>query len=185
MVYNMKVTLLGSQPPIWRRLRVPGRFSLGLLHRVLQITMGWTDSHLHLFTVGGTIYGQEPAQWQTDRDVEVGDERRVRLDALQLEAGQVIQYEYDMGDSWQHEIHIEDIHATSGDDPTRAICLAGARACPPEDVGGIGGYEEFLQAIADPDHGEHDALLEWIGYSFDPEAFDREAVNALLTRGRW
>lgn len=178
LVYQLKVTLKGSHPPIWRRLQVRGDIPLSRLHRVLQIVMGWTDSHLHQFRVGARYYGV------TDRefgDSETLDERRFQLSQIaQTDKARFI-YEYDFGDSWEHEIAVEKIFK-----PDQALkhplCLAGKRACPPEDVGGVWGYERFLQVIQDLDDPEHEELLEWIGGEFDPEAFDLEGVNGLLKR---
>lgn len=178
LVYQLRVTLKDSHPPIWRRLHVRGDITLSRLHRVLQIAMGWTDSHLHQFRVGARYYGVPDREFG---DSETLDERRIQLNQIaQTDKARFI-YEYDFGDSWEHEIVVEKIfkpeHALQ-----HPICLAGKRACPPEDVGGVWGYEHFLQVIRDPKDPEHEELLEWIGGEFDPDTFDLEAVNPLLAK---
>jgi hypothetical protein len=172
-VYQIKVTLEASAPPIWRRILAPGDVTLERLHLILQVAMGWTDSHLHMFTVGTTVYG-EP---HPDYDFEVQDERRVRLHQIVPGEGFRFRYEYDLGDSWMHTLLVERV-LEPGQSTT--VCLAGERACPPEDVGGVWGYVMFLEAIRDPEHPEHQEYQEWIGSEFDPEAFDLEEMNAVL-----
>lgn len=174
-IYQLKVTLRGSKPLIWRRLLVSDQTTLGKLHDILQIAMGWTDSHLHLFSIGGVNYGvPSPDDWGP-----VEDERRVNLQRVVQTEKAKFRYEYDFGDSWEHEIVVEKIMAST---PEMQIpsCIKGVRACPPEDVGGVWGYASFLEAIQDPEHPEHDTMVEWIGDDFDPEEFDMEEVNAAL-----
>lgn len=174
-VYQLKVTLRGIRPPIWRRLQVRGSATLPKLHDAIQIAMGWTDSHLHLFNVGGVSYGVP----DPDFDDDVRSERRIKLGQIVYGAKDRFSYEYDFGDSWEHEILVEKVLPP---DPAvhYPICLTGKRACPPEDVGGVWGYADFLEAIAHPEHAEHEEMLEWVGGAFDPEAFDLEAVNQAL-----
>ena len=173
-IYQLKVTLKWSKPPIWRRLQVRGNTKLNTLHAVLQIAMGWCDGHLHVFESGGTHYG-EP---DPDFPGSMRDESNIRLDRIAQEGG-TFRYEYDFGDGWEHEIRIEKIL-----DPEPGIryprCLAGKRACPPEDCGGVPGYEHLLQVLADPKDEEHQDILEWLGEGFDSEAFDLDAVNSEL-----
>ena len=175
-IYQIKVTLKGSKPPIWRRLLVRGSMTLPQLHDVLQVAMGWDNYHMHQFIAGGQLYG-EP---DPDFDLDVIDERRVTLDRLLPREKDAIVYEYDFGDGWEHKIELEKILPF---DPktTLPICIKGKRACPPEDVGGVWGYEEFLQAINDPNHPEHESYLDWVGGEFDPEYFNMDEVNAVLT----
>jgi hypothetical protein len=174
-IYQMKVTLKHSKPPIWRRIQVPGGINLAKLHHILQIVMGWEDYHLHQFIVDGEYYG-EP---HPDYDMwgpEMRDERRVKLYQIGPEAGLKFVYEYDFGDSWEHELLVEKIlpPEPGGHYPR---CLKGKRACPPEDVGGVWGYDSFLEAIRDPDHPDHEDMLEWVGGEFDPEFFDLDEIN--------
>ena len=174
-IYQLKVTLKGSKPPIWRRIQVSSDTRLGKLHRILQVVMGWTDSHLHQFIVGQTYYGVPDPDFDTD----VRSERTVPLNRVLQEPKDKIVYEYDFGDGWEHEVLLEKV--LPPDPATRyPVCLTGKRACPPEDCGGIWGYAEFLEAIMSPDHEEHESMLEWIGGSFDPEEFDVDDVNNSL-----
>lgn len=185
-VYQIKVTLIGSKPPIWRRILVADTTTLSRLHIILQIVMGWDDYHLHMFTINEQIYGDP-------EDDEYGDlgtknEARFKLNQLVSGEGFKFQYEYDFGDSWEHGLIVEKmlpVDPSTGSGRVRyPLCVAGKRACPPEDVGGIWGYQEFLEAIADPEHPEHDRNLEWVGGTFDPERFDLEEVNESLSHRR-
>jgi hypothetical protein len=178
-VYQLKVTLGGVRPPIWRRVLVPGRASLAEVHTYLQVAMGWNDSHLHEFEINGRRYGMPDPDWD---DGEVQEETRARLDRVAA-AGDRLCYTYDFGDGWDHEIVVEKILPA---DPHRRYpaCVAGRRCCPPEDVGGPGGYEDFLAAIADRAHPEHGDYLTWSG-PFDPEAFSLGEVNDALAEYSW
>ena len=183
-IYELKITLQHIRPPIWRRLRVAENTPLNKLHTIFQIAMGWQsvdyDYHLHSFRVGDRLnertYGPTDPQFSFDYML---DERRVRLCDVAQAVGSSFRYEYDFGDSWTHMVKVEKIL-----EPTPEIvvpaCLTGRRACPPEDVGGIGGYENFVEAIADPNHPEHRELLDWVGGSYDPKKFDIAAVNSAL-----
>lgn len=171
-VHQLRVTLLESDPPIWRRIQVPSTLTLAKLHRVLQAAMGWKESHLHQFHVGDERFG-DPVP-----GLDLRDARRVKLLQIAPAVGDVLIYEYDFGDSWEHEIVVEEIRDEGG--KPRALCLEGARACPPEDCGGVWGYENLLDALADPEHPEHEDMVEWMGGEWDPEAFDRDEVNRAL-----
>jgi hypothetical protein len=178
-IYQLKVTLKDSKPSIWRRVLVPGDISLSKLHQILQIAMGWEDSHLHQFIVGGAYYGEPDPDF---RD-EMKSERRVKLNQVAPHEKDRFTYEYDFGDSWEHQIVVEKI--LSPEPGARyPVCVAGKRACPPEDCGGVWGYESLLEAIADPNNPEHEEMLEWVGEDFDPEAFDPEQINEGLKRIR-
>jgi hypothetical protein len=162
-VVQLKVTLRGARPPIWRRVQVPATFSLEKLHYVLQAVMGWEDCHLHQYCVGGVYYsGLAPDGTDVDWDDEMMDEREVTLGDLIKRKDQKLLDEYDMGDGWEHEILVEQLL-----DPEEGVlypvCTAGRRACPPEDCGGVWGYEELLGALADPDHPDHEDIAEWAG----------------------
>ncbi|MEW6646293.1 MAG: plasmid pRiA4b ORF-3 family protein [Pseudomonadota bacterium] len=173
-IYQIKVTLKWSKPPIWRCLQVRGDTKLGKLHQILQITMGWWDEHLHAFEAGGVAYGEPNPDFPSD----LRQERNVRLDKVAQE-GDTFRYEYDFGDSWVHEIMVEKVL-----DPELGVryprCLAGKRACPPEDCGGVPGYERMLEIVGNPKDEEHEEMVEWLGEEFDPEVFDLEAVNEEL-----
>lgn len=173
-IYQTKITLCGSRPAIWRRFLVKGDTSLDRLHDIIQYVMGWEDSHLHQFTIRGKRYGIR----DEDESERLLDESKYRLS--DVISGGRIEYLYDFGDNWEHTLEIETVGPPEG--KTRyPICLGGARACPPEDSGGISGYENFLEAIRDPRHPEHNDYLDWIGDdNFDSEAFDVAKVNGLL-----
>ena len=176
-VYQIKVTLDDSKPPIWRRLLVPADLSLGDLHEIIQIAMGWTDSHLHQFIIGGTYYGVPHPDME-----DTVDEDRAKLARIIPGEKFKFRYEYDFGDSWTHTILVEKILPAEPGHPY-PICVTGKRNCPPEDCGGIWGYADFVDAMADPKHPEHESLKEWYGEDFDPEAFDLDEVNRILTGG--
>ncbi len=180
MAYRLKVTLRGSKPPIWRRLEVPGNITLAKLHRILQVAMGWTDSHLHSFRIGGTYY-QEPGTFSDPlfNLAENRNEKRFKLEQVAPREKMKFFYEYDFGDCW--EILVEKIFPMTPEN-RHPVCLKGARACPPEDIGGLGGYYDFLEIMQDPKHPEHDHLREWAGGQFDPEKFNLEAINQQLRK---
>ena len=178
-VYQIKVTLDGVKPPVWRRLLVPGSISLEKLHDVLQIAMDWTNSHLHQFAAGRQYYGTPDPDFGDNRKNEAG----VRLDQLLTREKDAMVYEYDFGDGWMHRIVLEKI-VERGQSDVVPSCISGARACPPEDCGGVWGYEEFLNAIRDPSHPEHNEMLEWAGEPFDPERFDVAEINKRLAPRR-
>ncbi|MEI6430651.1 MAG: plasmid pRiA4b ORF-3 family protein [bacterium] len=179
-IYQLKVTLEDIRPPVWRRIQVAEETTLGKLHRIFQTVMGWENYHLHAFRVGEVTYG-EP-----DPDFDQGwmkNERRVKLRDIAPGIGAKFRYEYDFGDSWLHLALVEKIfEAEPG--MVYPLCIGGKRACPPEDCGGFPGYEDFLTAIANPEREDHDALLQWVGGAFDPEAFDQNTVNKALRRLR-
>ena len=174
-IHQLKVTLRGIRPPVWRRIRVASTIDLRRLHDVIQETMGWTQSHLYAFEIDGEQYG-EPSPYD---DIPVRSAKSMTLRRAAPEPGMKFLYTYDFGDDWEHLILVENVLAPERGQ-TYPSCVTGRRSCPPEDVGGIWGYQEFLEAIADPEHPEHDNLLEWIGGSFDPAAFDVAVVNARL-----
>jgi hypothetical protein len=178
-IYTLRVELERIEPPIWRRIQVPTSITLPKLHTVLQAAMGWTNSHLHSFAIGGKHYGMaEEAQ-----ELEFIDEKGVKLERVLGESIREFDYEYDFGDSWDHHIVVESQTRAKPSWPY-PLCIGGERACPPEDVGGDYGYEEFLAAIRNPKHEEHDNWLLWVGGFFDPEGFDANAVNHRLRRLR-
>lgn len=178
-LYELRITLLETAPPVWRRFRVPSEILLPRLHRVVQAIMGWKDAHLHQFSSGTILLGEPDPEYDTG----VIDHREIRLNQLLRHARDRCGYEYDFGDDWQHEIVLEGVVARKeGEAPLR--CLDGARACPPEDCGGIPGYEELLEALADLEHPDHGDLRRWVGRGWHPERFDVEAVNRRLARLR-
>ncbi len=180
-VHQVLVTLQRIEPPIWRRLLLPSDLRLGKLHRVLQCVFDWEDYHLHQFIVGDTRYGVPDPAWGDE--LPTMDERTVPLHRVLTTVGDTLVYEYDFGDSWRHEVLLEAILPVHAD-RTYPLGVAGARARPPEDVGGGGGYAHFLDAIGDPAHAEHDELLTWVGGVFDPDRCDMNMINQRLQRLR-
>ena len=176
-VFQMKVTLHGSKPPIWRRILVGDNLTLAKFHDLLQLVMGWSDSHLHAFRIGGQMFGN-PDDDETGM-LEMKNERKYKLSQFHFDEGANFVYEYDFGDSWEHKIVIEKVLPVI-DDVQIPVCLKGKRACPPEDIGGVWGYADFLEALTDPDDAEHNDYLEWVGEDFDPEAFNLDEINAAL-----
>jgi hypothetical protein len=185
-VYQLKVVLVGTEPPIWRRLRVPGNANLGWLHAVLQVAVGWTNSHLHHFLTREARYcnprDSDDPGFGKIRDF---DEAKAMLAQVLPKVGAHFMYEYDFGDSWHHEIKVEKILSPDAAAATRAVCVDGARACPPEDCGGIWGYQNLLEILKNRKHPEHKSMKEWLGHPIDAEAFDAEQANAWLGRLKW
>jgi hypothetical protein len=177
--YQLKVTLLGPRPAIWRRLVVPSDVTLDEVHWIIQVAMPWNNSHLHQFhdPDGQTRYSDPRFELE-----DVKDEGATQLNALLRRPKDAIVYEYDFGDGWEHRIALEKVVAPSAD-PKRALeCTGGKRAAPPDDCGGVGGYEDLVDAVTDEDHERHEELLEWLGGEFDPEAFDVEETNRRLKK---
>jgi hypothetical protein len=178
--YQLKVSLQGAKPPIWRRFLVDGAMTLAEFHDVLQIVMGWGDSHLHQFTVSGVAYGSTDPQFGIEM---ARDERKVRLEQVLQHEKDAMVYEYDFGDGWRHKVTLEKVLPFEAGAVLPA-CTKGKGACPPEDVGGLWGYYELLESLKDPKHPQHEDAKEWIGEDFDPDAYDLDWVNARLRAKR-
>ncbi|MBE0428108.1 MAG: plasmid pRiA4b ORF-3 family protein [Nitrospirae bacterium] len=177
-VYQFKITLQGIKPPIWRRIQVPETCTFHDLHVAIQDVMGWSDYHLHEFEIMNTSTGFKVniglPEDEFGKKVLVGWNQKI-ADYFSMENPRA-DYVYDFGDNWEHRIQLEKIlpREKNVDYP---VCIKGERACPPEDVGGIWGYEEFLEIIKNPGHEEYEEMLEWAGGEFDPEHFDCEEVS--------
>ena len=173
---RIKVTLRDIRPPIWRRLEIGTNITFEDLHHILQIAMGWTNSHLHAFDVGTTRIGPPDPEWPEDLN-----ERRVLLRDVLRQGVRRFRHEYDFGDDWMHDIAVELLFEP---EPEAALprCTAGKRSGPPEDSGGPWGYGDNLVALRDADHPEHEEMAEWFPPEFDPEKFDVGAVNQRLQR---
>lgn len=176
-ILQLRISLVDVTPPVWRRVLVPGGFTLDRLHRVIQYAMGWQDCHLHSFEVDGVQYGVP----DPDDELPVADELDARLDQVAGKGGR-LSYTYDFGDWWEHEILIEDVSEADPDDAGYPRCVDGAGACPPEDVGGPRGYAEFLAALGDPTHPRHVSMRSWLGRPFDAAAFDADRASVLVRR---
>jgi Plasmid pRiA4b ORF-3-like protein len=187
--YYLHVQLTGIEPPIWRKMVVPGAISLHTLQKMLQVVMGWENTHLYLFRLTinekTIVYGLPDQDWES-ADMHIRDSRRTKLDATVWADWLKLTYEYDLGDSWMHQITIERIEHLADDAMNEDAlwvtprCLAGSRACPPEDAGGIGGYALFLEAWQNPRHPEHERLRQWAGASYDPGLFSVQQANSAL-----
>lgn len=176
--YQVEVRLLGvTEPPVWRLVEVPADISLGMLHEVIQTAMGWENCHMHVFTSRKERYG-EP------HDLEGGlnDEWAVPVTQVLTRVGSKIRYTYDFGDNWHHDVTLKKKITTTGN----VVCVAGEGACPPEDCGGVWGYEALKETLADPTAKNHEDMLDWMGLGsgeqFDPAEFSVEAVNQALQR---
>jgi len=184
---QLKITLRGSRPAIWRRIVVPADMTLDRLHDVFQIAMGWTNSHLHQFIGeggrfdGGTFRERDPDFGDCDDDA--ASERNHTVGDLAPRPKSKFAYEYDFGDGWLHDVKVEKILEP---DPALQppVCLAGENACPPEDCGGIGGYYAMLERLANPKHPGHEDTKDWLGADWLSTRFDVERVNAMLRRIR-
>lgn len=184
LLYQFKVTLIDSHPPIWRRILVP-EGTLDQLHEAIQTAMGWTNSHLHQFEIGQRRYG-DPGMLNDDIfiDDELVNSRETALGELfsGKRPPRKILYTYDFGDNWHHEVAFEGMQdAEAG--KQYPLCLAGKRACPPEDCGGLWGYANMLEAIRNPKHEDHELYAEWLDEDFDPEAFSADEATKAMRKG--
>ena len=187
-VHHFQVTLQEVEPPIWREIQVPSNYSFWDLHVAIQDAMGWLDYHLHGFEILNPETGE--LQRIGIPDEEFLDEHptlagwEIPISDYFSKENLTATYTYDFGDYWQHTVTLKDVEERSSG-TVYPRCIAGARACPPEDVGGTWGYEEFLEAIQNPSHEEHETMLEWIGGQFDPEQFDPSDVQFDDPGERW
>ena len=179
--YQLKITLVGIEPPIWRRIQVPNTILLCCLHDAFQAVLGWTDSHLHQFEKDGKYWGVP--EYDEFDELELIDESKTQLAKLLKAEGDSMIYVYDFGDNWRHDVVLEKILPMASA-ANRPICLDGARRCPPEDVGGVSGYQELLDVIFDPAHEQYEHFVGWAGGHFQDD-FDMKAVNNILERMRW
>jgi len=209
----LRITLRDSKPPIWRRVAVPSDITLGQLHEVIQIAMGWMNSHLHQFvlkdkslinrapdviarlseegryddifaaTRGIRVFVTKVTLYGEPTEMEGEDEDAVTLAEVCPKVKSKLIYEYDFGDGWEHTIEVQQIKEPEPG-AEYPVCLAGKKACPPEDCGGVYGYYHMLDVVADPDHEEHDDIVEWLGDDFDADAFDIDEVNDMLAQWR-
>ena len=177
-ICQMKVTLDEIAPSIWRRLQVPADVSLAQLHEIIQAAFGWLNYHLHQYIVDGRYFGVPDPEYADDLP-PMKHERDVTL--RDIFGAETIVYEYDFGDGWKHLIEIEKVMVAGINYP---ICSGGARARPPEDCGGVSGYEDLLRILADGEHEEHQQMKTWVGKKFAPEKFDLVATNRALRKVR-
>jgi hypothetical protein len=172
-LYQVKISLMDSKPPIWRRLLLHSDVKLSVFHTIIQHSMGWEDCHLHQFKKDGLVYG-------LDDDNIVENESKYKISDLLKKENDSLLYEYDFGDDWMHKITLEK-RLPFESSAELVQCIKGKRSCPPEDCGGIWGYEYLLDVISDPSHEEHEERLDWLGGTFDPEHFSLSETNSLLS----
>jgi len=211
-IYHLRITLRDIKPAIWRRVAVPSDLTLGELHEIVQIAMGWCDCHLHQFMLndktlkksreeiarmarhaepddifeacrGIRMYVPKLTPFGEETEMEGIDEDSVDLAEVFQNVKSKLIYQYDFGDGWEHTIEVQKVTEPKTGE-TYPLCVSGKRACPPEDCGGPWGYAELIEAIADPEHERHEELREWLDDEFDPDAFDIEEVNDILAEWR-
>jgi hypothetical protein len=179
-VYILRASIAEANPPIWRKLSVPGECTLGDLHIILQIAFGWENGHLHSFTINSTEYGMsEIDNMGYGDEFDRIDEDTVCLNQVGLAPKKKFKYLYDFGDSWFHEITVSKIAPAEDGEPPLPRCLEGERAGPLENSGGIWGYTDMLEILQNPNHAEYREIHEWAG-DFDPEYVSMEEINARL-----
>jgi Plasmid pRiA4b ORF-3-like protein len=170
-VHTLRVSLRGVEPVVWRRIVVRSETPLPEFAKLLEAAMGWEGYHLHMLDVGGVLFG-EP-----DEDADyVIDEQHATVKQVLPRPKSKLRWDYDFGDGWEHDVVVEAIEPPQ-ERKRYPVCLAGERACPPEDCGGVLGYEELLLAVADPDHPEHEQMVSWAPDGFDPAVFDLVAAK--------
>jgi len=188
-VYQFRITLIGIEPPIWRRIQVPEIYTFWELHSAIQDVMGWEDYHLHEFEIKDPKTGEEvrigiPHPDFAARRIRMVHERKAKIRRWFTEKNKRAVYVYDFGDNWRHEIILEGIFPREKG-TKYPLCIAGERACPPEDCGGVSGYYELLEAIRNPLHPRHRELIEWLDEPYHPEDFHPENVHFTNPETRW
>ncbi|MDR3211789.1 MAG: plasmid pRiA4b ORF-3 family protein [Planctomycetota bacterium] len=176
-LYVFTIELLEAKPKIWRRFYVPSTIDLERFHNIIQTVMGWESSHLFAFIVKEQRYMPEESDGGTLEPCEH------LLSQVVSQKGEVMSYIYDMGDNWEHKLILDDPKFTSPDGKREIGCLDGARACPPEDIGGIYGYKHLCKVMANPKHKEYKKMRDWLttDQPYDPELFDLKVMNNRLS----
>jgi hypothetical protein len=190
LVFQFKITLQDIDPPIWRRIQVPAKYSFWDLHVAIQDAMGWFDCHLHAFRFKkphgkNVIEIGIPIDEAYDIDIIPGWDEYIADHCV--EPGKTIEYEYDFGDGWHHEILFEGI-LLKEKGVRYPICLDGERACPPEDCGGVPGYQNLIEILRNPGDEEYENTMEWLSEwygRYDPEAFDAKGIKFDNPKKRW
>ena len=178
-VYQIQILLIGSKPKIWRRALIQSDLLLSDFHKVIQTSMGWTNSHLHQFIKNEICYSERLPDDITWEEMSNVDYANMKVSDLLGEEEERILYEYDFGDGWMHDLILEKI--LPGDNELEfPICLAGKMNCPPEDCGGVRGYSDILKILRNPTHEEYESYIVWLGGKFDPEYFNLKKVNKML-----
>ena len=178
-IYQLHIALKWIKPPIWRRVQVPSDITLHDLHKIIQTTMNWMNSHLHIFIVGNTTYGPSQNTLPFSKSIGEKNYEKVKISGVLKKPKDKIYYEYDFGDSWMHEVKLEK-NLEPKPNKQYPVCIKGERGAPPEDCGGIPGYYELVDIINDPDHPEHEEMKEFAGEDYDPEVCNIDYINELL-----
>ena len=178
MIYQIKISIIAIKPTIWRRLLVDEKTQLEDLHRIIQTSMGWTNSHLHAFIKNRKSYRKHYINDDLWDEIKGNvDYRGVKLSDLLFKENQKVNYEYDFGDSWMHQILLERKLTSYIKHP---ICIDGKRKCPPENCGGISGYDRMIKVLQNPNDQEYYGYINWLGGKYNPEQFDLNRINLLL-----
>ncbi len=180
-IFQLKINLQYAKPPIWRRIQVPGDMNLETLHKIIQLCMGWTDSHLHQFRIDGAWYSL-PDEEDDMFSSKPKDEAKFTLQTLQKKILPGFQYIYDYGDDWLHQISVEKVLSPNEGKPY-PVLMTGKRACPPEDIGGIPGFLNLIEVLKDPEDENYEEYLDWLDEEYDPARFGKEEIaliNAVL-----
>ncbi|PIU00475.1 MAG: hypothetical protein COT74_05995 [Bdellovibrionales bacterium CG10_big_fil_rev_8_21_14_0_10_45_34] len=172
-ILQIKLNLLEAHIPIWRRVLLPASFNLQQLNEIFQMAMGWKNSHLYRFEINGEEYGDHEAEFEDEPEVKKAIHHT--LSDIVGKTNRFL-YFYDFGDNWQHEVLIEQ-NSKWDENYSYPVCIGGENACPPEDCGGSGGYEELLRQLADKNDEEHSSTKRWLGGFFDPRSFDPNRIN--------
>ena len=190
IIFQFKITLKNINPTIWRRIQVPSKYSFWDLHVAIQDSMGWFDCHLHAFRLKRP-HGRKMLEIGIPSDdfddIKILPDWDENIANYFIEPGKTAEYEYDFGDSWHHEILFEGI-LLKEKNTKYPVCLAGKRACPPEDCGGVWGYENLLKILRDPKKEEYESMVEWLsGWygKYDPERFDNKKIKFDNPKTRW
>jgi hypothetical protein len=181
MSYQFKITLEGTKPTVWRRLRVPNDFTFGDLHVAIQVAMGWTDSHLYSFNKPGSSEFIGYVDSLDGEDADFEDAEEIGISEVFEKVQDAMIYIYDFGDNWEHMVVLEEI---VNDNLAMPYCITGESACPPEDCGGIFGYQELLKILKNPKSKEYKSMREWLSLEedeyWDPKHFDVAETNKAL-----
>ncbi len=189
VIYQLKITIIGISPPIWRRVLVPSGITFHRLHKIIQAAFGWQDYHLYNFKFSDAVVEIPDEDYTPEElygELKFYNAKRTKIESLLGEKHKNCIYTYDFGDNWRHEVAVEKILPPKKGQ-VYPVCVDGARHRPPEDVGGVSGYERFLSIINNPKHPEHEDYLLWAekdtgGRKFDPEYFYLNEINRALAK---
>ncbi|MDQ8733964.1 DUF6155 family protein [Paenibacillus sp. LHD-38] len=183
MIYICKIELDDMAPSIWRQFQFHPEITFHQLHKIIQVMMGWEDYHLYEFHIGGQVIGLPDPTFEDMETREVLNARREKVTKYLQKENTEFSYIYDFGDNWRHTIKLEKVDTSASADVS-PICLGGERSCPQEDVGGVWGHQNMMEALLNPNHPEHGEFKEWLKEGYDPETFHYDEVNDKLRERR-